>query len=244
MKKITSPGTALVTGGAKRLGKAISLFLADQGYTIGLHYNGSRHEAQETAKKIERKGGQCFLVQADLDSQKQTLPIIRNVAKQHRDFNLLINNASIFEPSDLRSGSLDLLDRHWRVNCKAPYILSREFANICRRPGGQIINILDTHITQNTTQHFSYLLSKKSLASLTQMCAVELAPAIRVNAIAPGPILPPEGKSAAHLERLAQRVPLRRKGELSEITSCVKFLLENTYITGQIIYNDGGEHLL
>ena len=155
---------------------------------------------------------------------------------------VLVNNASIFETSTVAGFSGSSFDRHMNINLKAPMILTREFAAACRR--GHVINILDTHITSNKTDHATYLLSKKGLAELTKMAAVEFSPRVRVNAVAPGLILPPAGKSTKHLERLAKDVPLKRKGSLGNITRTVEFLINNDYVNGQIIFNDGGEHLL
>ena len=128
------------------------------------------------------------------------------------------------------------------VHVKAPYILTQEFARLCK--AGSIINILDTHITENRTAHFDYLLSKKTLAAFTQQAAVSLAPKIRVNAIAPGLILPPVAEKADYLNRLAKKIPLKRKGNIENITHAVQFLAKNNYITGQVLFIDGGEHLI
>jgi NAD(P)-dependent dehydrogenase (short-subunit alcohol dehydrogenase family) len=153
-----------------------------------------------------------------------------------------VNNASIFEPSSLLSLDVENLDRHFGVNFKAPFILTGIFAKLCGK--GHIINILDTHITQNRTSHLAYLLSKKSLYDLTKLSAVSLAPQIRVNAVAPGLILPPVGKRSDHLDRLAQQVPLKRKGDVAHVVQSLRFLVENDYMTGQVLFADGGEHLL
>lgn len=237
-----SPGTALITGGSKRIGQAIALSLADLGYNIALHYNGSKDAAQQLVRFIRKKKGTCETFAADLSDRNDTLSLIETVHKRFPDLNLLINNASIFKESQLSTSSLAHLEEHWTVNLKAPYILICEFARNCHK--GNIINILDTHIVQNRTTHLAYLLSKKSLADLTKMAAVSLAPKIRVNGIAPGNILPPAHKSNSYLDRLAKNIPLQRKGDLSHIARSVRFLLDNDYVTGQILYNDGGEHLI
>jgi len=234
--------TALVTGGANRIGKAIALTLAGLGYHIALHYHRSPKDALKTAVQIRKKGVICKLFCTDLSHEYGAKELIPAVLEKMSPVTLLINSASIFEPSELVSLDLDNLDRHFAVHLKAPYILTSTFAARCKT--GHIINILDTHITKNKTAHFAYLLSKKSLFELTKLSAVALAPKIRVNAVAPGLILPPSGQNSAYLSRLAKRVPLGRKGEVSQITQSVKFLIENDYLTGQVIFNDGGEHLL
>ena len=234
--------TALITGGAHRIGKAIALALADLGYHIALHYHQSKEDALKTATEIRRKGSRCDLFCADLANEHDAKELIPAILAKIPPLTLLINSASLFEPSELASLDIDNWDRHFAIHLKAPYILTSIFAGRCKK--GQIINILDTHVTKNKTAHFAYLLSKKSLYELTKLSAVALAPQIRVNAIAPGLILPPTGQSNAYLDRLAKHVPLKRKGELSQIIQSVKFLIENDYLTGQVIFNDGGEHLL
>lgn len=234
--------TALVTGGAHRIGKAIALTLAGLGYHIALHYHGSKKDALKTAAQIRRTGTPCELFCTDLSNEHGAKELIPAILAKMPPLTLLINSASIFEPSELVSLDLDNWDRHFAIHLKAPYILTSTFAARCKR--GQIINILDSHVTKNKTAYFAYLLSKKSLYELTKLSAVALAPQIRVNAIAPGLILPPTGKNSAYLNRLAKHVPLKRKGEVSQITQSVKFLIENNYLTGEVIFNDGGEHLL
>jgi len=234
-------GTVLITGGAKRIGKAMALSLASCGYRIILHYNQSEKEAQRLQKQIEKLGGACLLVRADFSNRDQTVNLIPGILKQCPTINLLINNASLYKPSTIQDVDIDSLYNHFSINFHAPYILTAQFAKYCQR--GHIINILDTHVLSNQTGHSEYLLSKKALLELTKMAAVELAPKIRVNGIAPGLILPPEDAQKGHLDRLARKIPLRKKGDVHQITLSLKFLLENPYVTGQILFNDGGEHL-
>jgi pteridine reductase len=235
-------GTALVTGAAKRIGQVIACFLAGYGYKIILHYNESRAEAEKTARMIIQSGGNCKLFRCNLENEEKTSALIDRISKEDKDLTLLVNNASLFQPSNFRTETNNLFNRHMNVNLKAPFILTRDFARICKR--GHIINILDTNISKNKTNHLSYLLSKKALCELTKLSAVELAPYIRVNAIAPGLILPPKGKKGDYLDRLTYRVPLKTKGTLDQIAYSMAFLIENTYLTGQVIYNDGGENLI
>lgn len=232
----------LVTGGADRIGKAICLYLASNGYDIALHCNKSKAKARRTAQQIKALGRRCEIFSCDLSNEKNVTTLIKQVTKKFISLNLLINNASIFEPSTLKSATLLSLKYHMSINFNAPFLLTKDFANICRK--GQIINILDTHIIKNQSKHSTYLLSKKALYNLTQLAAVELAPKIRVNGIAPGLILPPTGKGKTYLKRLAHNIPLKKVGKVEFITQSIKFLLENSYLTGQIIFNDGGEHLV
>ena len=233
---------ALVTGASQRIGKSIALALAAKGYDIALHYNHSKAKALQTAKEIQKHKVQCELFQANLSDATHVTQLIPQVTKTFPKLTVLVNNASIFEKDQLHTGNINDLDKHMTTNFQAPYQLSIDFAKKCKK--GHIINILDTHIVQNTTHHLTYLLSKKALAELTQIAAIELAPHIRVNGIAPGLILPPPGEKRAYLDRLAKRIPLKKKGNVNDVTKTVAFLMENPYITGQIIFVDGGEHLV
>ncbi len=231
-----------MTGAAKRIGREIALALSALGFDIALHYHESLKEARETAQEIKQDGNRCELFPFDLSRENGLREFFRHTAKKFPHLSLLINSASIFEKSRVISSDADSFNRHLNINFKAPLVLSREFARFCRQ--GQIINILDTHITDNKTAYFDYLLSKKLLTEFTKMAAVEFAPNIRVNAIAPGLILPPKKESNSYLSRLARQIPLKRKGTVDSIAQTVSFLINNDYVTGQIIYVDGGEHLL
>ncbi len=242
MRHRSQKGTALVTGGAKRIGKEICLALGRMGYNVAVHYHSSRRQAEETAKQIRHNKVECEIFPCDLNRQQRTLSIIQSVYTRFPDLNVLVNSASIFKKSRLATTDLHLFQEHFATNFHAPYILICEFARLCRR--GHIINLLDTDITRNKTEYFSYLLMKKALADLTKMAAVALSPQIRVNGICPGLILPPPGQGDEYLQRQAKNVPLQKKGEVDNITHSLRFLLGNDYVTGQFIFNDGGEHLV
>jgi len=240
--KPNTKGTALITGGAKRIGKAICLSLSDHGYNIALHYHSSSHEAKKLSEEIQKRGRQCELFQHDLSDEKQTQQLIREVYRKFSNLNVIVNNASIFEPSTIKSSTLSLLRRHFTINFDAPYFLTAQFAKTCKK--GHIINILDTHIVNHSTRYAAYLLSKKALYELTKLSAVELAPNIRVNAVSPGLILPPAQEKSDYLNRLSKKIPLKKKGHVDHITQSIKFLIDNSYLTGQVIFCDGGEHLI
>lgn len=235
-------GAALITGAAKRIGKEISLFLSSYGYKVIIHYHQSKRDAQSLERQIKKNGQQCSIIQGDLTNEKQAAQLIGKAVQQYPDLNLLINNASTFKPSSFKASSPDTLYENLKVHLIAPYILMQQLNKVCRK--GNIINILDTHITDNKTKHFDYLLTKKALFNLTQMAAVELSPNIRVNAVAPGLILPPVHKKDSYLNQRAKGIPMRKKGDPSGITQSIQFILENAFVTGQILFNDGGEHLL
>lgn len=231
---------ALVTGASDRIGKAIALALADAGFNIALHYNNSEQKADQTKSEILAKNVNCETFKADLKSQNETIELISSVYERF-NLTLLINNASLFIPDKLTDGNDQMFDDIFQINFKAPYLLTREFAK--KSKSGLIINLLDTNISKNSTQHFNYLLSKKFLEVFTKMSAVELAPNIRVNGIAPGLILPPEGQDNLYLERLSKEIPLKRIGDVKNISDSVLFLIKNNFLTGQIIYVDAGENL-
>lgn len=241
MNKKKIQGTALITGAARRIGQAIALELASLGYNVALHYNRSKEEAEAVAAEIRQKEVECELFSCDLSDENQISRLMSKVFRKFSDLNLLVNSASLFERSGFAVEDLKLFNDHFAVNLKAPFILSCEFFRFCKK--GQIINLLDTNIVKNTTSHVAYLLTKKSLADMTKIAAVAFAPHIRVNAIAPGLILPARGETVESLDRMAQKIPLKRKGDPCAIIRSVRFLVENDYLTGQFIFADGGEHL-
>ena len=242
MNKKRSPGSVLITGAAKRLGRAMALSLASRGYSIALHYNKSETEAQSLARAVRKKRVRCELFKCNLFDEKETLALVVRVATKFPDLNLLINNASIFQPSQFHRDDLKFLVSHWNIHVKTPFILTSEFARICKK--GMVINILYASIDRNKTSYVGYLLSKKTLADMTQLAAVQLAPNVRVNGIAPGYILPPEGKSIRDLKTRIKKIPLERKGNEAAITQSLEFLMDNDFLTGQIVFADGGEHLV
>ena len=238
---MTHKKSALVTGSAQRIGKAIALHLAESGFDIALHYNTSRSEAEETSNEIKNKGQNCILFQGDLSDVNNILPLIDKIKQAFPSLSLLINNASIFEKRSFMETDLSFFENYFNVNFKAPFFLSQNFAKIFEK--GHIINLLDTNITRDRTKYFVYNLTKKMLSEFTKMAAVELAPDIRVNAIAPSPILPPSDKEKEFLERSLKSIPLKKWGSIQNIIQSIDFLLENDYLTGQCIFVDGGEHL-
>jgi pteridine reductase len=235
-------GTALVTGAAKRLGQAVALYLADQGYSIALHYNTSKAEAMKTAALLYKKNVRCELFRCDLGDAKETGRLIADVHKALPNFNVLVNSASIFVPNTFGAQDLSLFEAHWNINFKAPYILSCEFARLVKK--GQIINFIDTNAAKYTTKYADYLLTKKTLAEFTKMSAVAWGPSIRVNGVSPGMILPSVHSSKDDRQQRAKKIPLKAVGDPKYIVETIDFLLKNTYITGQIIPVDGGEQLV
>ena len=232
---------ALITGGAKRIGRAIALHLAKRGFDIALHYNASKTEAYSLAKEIEKTNRKCKLFQCNLTNTNRILQLIKKVKKQFPDLSLLINNASVFKGGTLLETDLMLFEETFSVNFRAPFFLSRDFGRVIKN--GHIINILDTNIKRQKTKYFAYTLSKKILYELTKLSASELTPHVRVNAIVPGAILPPVGKGKNYMKQRAKLIPLKRTGDINDILLGIDFLLANNFVTGECLYIDGGENL-
>ena len=235
--------TALVTGGAKRIGKAIVLHLAEAGWNVAIHYNHSGESAKELAGFLTKKyPDQRFeTFGSDLMSDAETEKLLPSVIKDMAIPSLLINNASIFEPKPLKDTSIDFFDEQMNVNFNAPFILSRDFANLCSE--GIIINFVDTRITSNKSNFAAYTLAKKALWELTKMAAFEFGPKIRVNAIAPGLTLAPAEKGEDYLRELSKHIPMQRPGGLDPILRSLDYILNNDYLTGQLLFCDGGENI-
>jgi NAD(P)-dependent dehydrogenase (short-subunit alcohol dehydrogenase family) len=233
--------TALVTGAARRIGRATALALARDGIQVVIHYRYSKDEAQDLAENIESLGVRSWVVEADLSQREQVTKVIERAKRLAGSIDILINNASIFPISRLMDFTGADLDLNLQVNAFAPLVLSRDFAKGTK--DGVIINFLDSRITDYDAEHVAYHLSKRALFSLTRMLALELAPRIRVNAVAPGLILPPTDADSNYLERMKTSNPLEQIGELDQITDTVKFLISNRFVTGQVIFVDGGRHL-
>jgi pteridine reductase len=237
---------AIVTGGAQRLGQAISLALADAGASILVHYSHSAAEAQGTLEKIIALGHEADCVGADFQNPTAAASTVIDAAwKRFGRADILVNSAAIFHSGSLSATTEADWDRHFAVNLKAPAFLCREFA--ARHQPGQpasIVNIADWRGIRPVPGHFSYTLTKAGIIALTRLLALELAPDIRVNAVAPGAILPPPGAGPEFLDGLAQKVPLKRHGEPSDVTDTVLYLLRSDFVTGNVICVTGGEDLL
>jgi len=234
--------TALVTGAAKRLGREIALALADAGVNVVVHYRESAAEARKLQEELVARGVKAWLVSADFDDADAPGRLLPDALDAAGSLDILVNSASLFLPSTIQDMDFAGLTRLMRVNAWAPLTLSREFA---RRVGrGKIVNLLDSRIAGFDKSHVAYILSKRALSALTEMMAVEFAPDITVNGVAPGLILPPPGKDEAYLDELAKGIPLKRHGNPADIADAVLYLLRSDFVTGQVIFVDGGRRLL
>jgi len=233
--------TALVTGAPRRIGKAISLALAAEGVNIALHHNDPEADVEQLANDLADYKIRSWAIKADFSDPHEYETLVERARDIAGGLDILVNNASIFSAATLDTIDFKSLTQHIQINAWVPFVLSRDFARLAGR--GQIINILDSKIKGYDCAHAPYILSKHMLAVLTRMCALSFAPHITVNGIAPGLILPPAGKDESYLDRLADTVPLKRHGGPDDIAGAVVYLLKNDFITGQVIYVDGGRHL-
>ena len=235
--------TALITGAARRIGKAMAQHLASQGWNIAIHYNSSEPEALQFCDELAGAypNQQFEIFKANLNLPDEVELLIPQVIQKMQAIDLLINNASVFEPAQLGDTTTEFLDRQMNVNFKAPFILMHDFAKSFK--SGVIVNFVDTRIVTNQSNFAAYSISKKALWELTKMAALEFGPGIRVNAIAPGLTLPPEEKGDDYLLKLAEKIAMKRPGGLEPILKSLDFILNNDYLTGQLLFCDGGENL-
>ena len=233
--------TALVTGGAKRIGEAIVRTLAKHGAGVVIHFSTSGDEAQALADEIMSQGGQAWTLHGDLSDEAATADLISRAQDIAGPIAMLINSASIFPSSNLTSFSPEELAQCIQVNAMAPLQLARDFVK--HKAARHIVNLLDCRIVDYDREHTAYHLSKRMLSTLTRDMAVEFAPAVQVNAVAPGLILPPVGQDESYLADLAHTNPLNRYGSAADVADATLFLLHSTFITGQILFVDGGRHM-
>lgn len=239
-----SSGAALVTGGARRIGRAISLQLAAGGYAVAIHARSSKGEAAELANEIAASGGRAAVVTGDLSDPEAVDRLVPAAAAQIGPLTCLVNNASEFNDDVLGSMTREAYRRHAIVNLETPVFLAQAFAaQLPASSNGNVINVIDQRVWNLTPEYFSYSLSKAGLHSANRMLAMALAPAIRVNAVAPGPVLQSIHQSAADFAAECAGTPLRHGASPDEIAAAVRFILATASMTGQMIALDGGQHL-
>lgn len=238
---------ALVTGGAQRLGKAFALSLARMGYDLLLHYHSAEEHAQQTKNEIESLGVKVHLFKADLTQPDQIQSLFSNLDSHlsltNYQLPLLVNSAAIMSVGNPRELKIQDWDSALDLNLRAPFLLAQEAARRMTN-GGLIVNITDIGAQKTWSRYPSYTVSKAGLESLTKLLARALAPEIRVNAIAPGLVLPSALVTPEQWDKLVRKLPLKRAAALEEITSALEFLIKNEYITGQTIVVDGGYSLI
>lgn len=233
---------AIVTGGAKRVGKAMALKLAEQNYDIALHYHTSGHAAEATAQEIRKLGRVCQIFQANLSQTTEISQMMSHIMEAFNACHLLVNNASIFEKIDFFNTSEAVLEKDFAINFKAPFFLTQKFAHYGN--SGSVINFLDTRVSKVCIEHFAYNLSKHALMHFTRMAAKALAPKIRVNAICLGAVLPPEHESETYLQEIGNKTPLKANVSLESIWSAMDYLNKASTVTGECLFVDSGQHLV
>lgn len=237
------PSLAIVTGASRRLGRAFTQALARRGYAIGLHYFQSKSEAEQLAEELDRQGVPVILLQADLRKPAQLDRLIRQVSESGYIPRVLINSAAEMVRKPITEITIQEWDDSFALNLRAAWYLSVQLAPLMA-DGGIIINISDVGAMKAWSGFGAYSITKAGLNSLTQLLARALAPGIRVCAIAPGLVLPPEDLSKDEWERLLAKTPQKKAVNLSSLTSAMEFLLDNEYITGDILAIDGGRQLV
>lgn len=245
--------TVLITGGARRIGRALALHFAQNGWNVAIHYHMADADVlQSLIECVESWGQKAFCIQADLRIESEIVRVIPDAVAAVGPLSLLINNASIFKYDTLDTVTSQSWGEHLSANLTAPVLLMQAFAahaRDCERAGEgryqkSIINILDQRIERVTPQFFSYTVGKIGLWAATQSAALALAPDIRVNAIAPGFVLKSEGQTDEHFDARLMRTPLQRAVPLADICAAAHFLATSSSITGSVLMVDSGQHLV
>lgn len=237
-------GTVLITGAARRIGRAMALDLAAHGWNIAIHYNTSQSDAEEVAEEVQALGRRAGIFQADLAMESSCERLMPAVVQELGPVSCLINNASVFEHDTPTTATRDSWDQNMQINLRAPFVLTQGFASqLPDETEGNVINIIDQRVWNLTPVFTSYTLSKTGLWAMTQTLAQGLAPWIRVNAIGPGPTLRNTFQSEESFDQEWKSVLLGRKVDLCEICEAVRFILDARSMTGQMMALDSGQHL-
>lgn len=234
---------ALVTGGAVRLGRAITLGLADAGYDLVVHYNSSRGPAEETARTVESLGRRAVVVQANLSTGEGARALVAAVSEAYGRLDLLVNSAASFEQGDLLEVDEEGWDSVMALNLRGPFMVVREAAELLGAAGGSVVNMVDLSAFQPWVRYPHHAVSKAGLMHLTRILARVMAPRVRVNAIAPGAVLPPADFTDDDREAERARTPVGHLGSPEDIVRTVLFLTASPFITGEVVVVDGGRSL-
>jgi len=234
--------TALITGGAHRVGKAITLALAQAGANVVINYHSSAQAAKETASEARSLGVRALTVQADIAKNEQVKNMIQRAKKELGSIDILINSASLFRKTPFPTTDHSAWHQVTGIGIDGPYYCANAVApDMLARGQGVIINITDLSAFEPWPGFLAHSVSKAALMALTRQLALELAPAVRVNAVAPGPVLPPENYSPELVDRIADKTLLGRWGTPEDVAEAVLYLIRADYVTGDVIFVDGGE---
>jgi len=234
---------ALVTGAGRRVGRAIAVALGARAMRVVVHYNGSREGADETAQAIEQSGGRAIVVQADLSDPGATDALIERVLAEYGVLDALVNSAAIMLRTPVGEVSVAEWDSMFAINVRAPFLLSQRAAPALARAHGSIVNIADLAAFETWPAYVPHGMTKAAIVQMTRALAHALAPDVRVNAVAPGVVMLPEGWNPEDGERLRRTTPLARLGSAEDVAQAVVYLLEAGYVTGEVIRVDGGRHI-
>jgi len=238
------PKAALVTGGARRIGRALALALAGDGFAVAVHHRNSHAAAEDLVALIRNKGGAAVALAADLGDEAAVGTLLSRAEQALGPIGCLVNNAGVFVNDTVETATRASWELHLAVNLRAPFLLIQDFATrLPKSAGGVVVNLLDQRVWSLTPYFVSYTLSKAGLWTLTQTMALALAPRIRVNGIGPGPALPSPRQSAEEFATQCATMPLRRGTSPQEIAAALRFILSAPAVTGQMIALDGGQHL-
>jgi NAD(P)-dependent dehydrogenase (short-subunit alcohol dehydrogenase family) len=244
MKKEMETQKIIITGGATRIGAAIAEDLANGKNQITIHYNKSKKKAKQLKSILERKGSKIFLIKADFNKISELNKIINFANVKMKGVNCLINNASLFENDNIKNFSIRVWDKHLNINLRAPAILIKQFSKLVSKSiKANVINVIDQRVFKLTPFFLSYTLSKTGLYTLTKTSAMNLAPNIRVNGIAPGPTIKNKRQSLKQFKKQYLSTLLKKSVDTKEICSAIRFLIINKSITGQVIAIDSGQNL-
>lgn len=236
--------TALVTGGARRIGRAIVEDLAAKGFAVAIHAHRATEEAEALRQSIAEGGGRAAVVEADLSDADAVAGLVTKAAALLGPVGLLVNNASAFEPDSVADFDWDTWDRHFALHLKAPVMLTRQLAaGLPHDAEGLVVNVIDERVLRLNPRYFSYTLSKAALWTATQTMAQALGPRVRVNAIGPGPTLANVRQRPEDFQAQLDGLILRRGPELAEFGATIRYLWQARSVTGQLIAIDGGQHL-
>jgi len=235
--------TALVTGGAVRVGRAISSALAEDGYRLVIHYNSSSGAADELVDEVRSAGGEAVAIGADLADSDEVRRLAEEATAAFGGIDVLVNNASVFPAERLEETDEALWDHTIAVNLKAPFFLIRYLAATLKERRGVVVNMADLAGIQTWAAYAAHGISKAGVIHLTRVAARSLAPEVRVNGIAPGTVLPPESMSDEEIRLLAERAPLKRNGSPQDVVRALRYLLQADFVTGETLVVDGGRLL-